>query len=156
MIGSDQGRGEYRPELETTIQEKELGGQIRIVDHCDDLPAAFMLAAIVISASTDPEGFGRIPVEAQAMGRPVIATDHGGAQETVIHGETGWLVPPNDPATLAHAIENVLSLNEEQRIILANKAMSHVSDYFTNQRMTSQVLDVYAELLNYTPESHEA
>jgi len=71
IIGSDQGRKEYRSELEELIQAKGLGGQVRMVDHCNDMPAAYMLATVVVCPSTDPEGFGRVPVEAQAMGRPI-------------------------------------------------------------------------------------
>lgn len=148
IIGSDQGRTAYRKELEDFIQEKGLGGHIRMVDHCEDLPAAFMLSSIIVSASTEPEGFGRIPVEAQAMGRPIIATNHGGACETVISGETGWLVPPGDSSALARRIEDVLDLTVNQRVILATRAMGHVANHFTKQHMTDKVLDVYAELLS--------
>jgi glycosyltransferase involved in cell wall biosynthesis len=147
MIGSDQGRNDYRRELEKTIEEKGLAGHVRLVDHCADMPAAYMLATVVVSASTDPEGFGRVPVEAQAMGRPVIATDHGGAQETIIRGQTGWLIPPSDPSALAAAIEEALSLTANQRVILATRAMSHIADHFTREQMTDKTLDVYAELL---------
>ena len=73
----------------------------RIVDHCSDMPAAYMLSDVVVSASNEPEGFGRVIIEAQAMGRPVVATDHGGARETILPGVTGWLAAPGDPAALA-------------------------------------------------------
>ncbi|MCL4678317.1 MAG: glycosyltransferase family 4 protein [Alphaproteobacteria bacterium] len=147
LIGADQGRTEYRKELEETITAKNLGSKIRIVDHCNDMPAAYMLSTVVVSASTDPEGFGRIPVEAQAMGRPVVATDHGGAQETILRGQTGWLVPPGDPAALAKAIGEALSLNPMQRAVLATRSMSHVAANFTRERMAEQTLGVYAEIL---------
>ena len=147
MIGSDQGRSEYRKELVAAIEERNLSGTVRIVDHCNDMPAAYMLATVVVSASTDPEGFGRVPVEAQAMGRPVIATDHGGARETVLRGQTGWLVPPGDADALASAIEEALNLTAGQRAILATRAMSHVAEHFTADLMTDRTLDVYAELL---------
>jgi len=147
LIGSDQGRTEYREELEASIKEKNLGGQIRIIDHCDDMPAAYMVSTVVVSASTDPEGFGRIPIEAQAMGRPIIATDHGGAQETVIKNETGWLVPPNDSTALAEAINEALNLDPSQRSILATRAMSHIATNFTREKMADETLNVYAELL---------
>ena len=147
IIGSDQGRNEYRAELEATIEERGLSGQVRIVSHCNDMPAAYMLASVVVSASTDPEGFGRIPVEAQAMGRPIIATDHGGAQETVINGQTGWLVPHSDPAALRQAIEYVMALSPNQRAVLATRAMSHIAQHFTREIMCDKTLDVYAELL---------
>lgn len=147
LIGADQGRTEYRKELEETITAKNLGSKIRIVDHCNDMPAAYMLSTVVVSASTDPEGFGRIPVEAQAMGRPVVATDHGGAQETILRGQTGWLVPPGDSAALAKAIGEALSLNPMQRAVLATRSMSHVAANFTRERMAEQTLSVYAEIL---------
>lgn len=147
IIGSDQGRTEYRKELEEAIQAKDLGGQVRLVDHCNDMPAAYMLSTVVVSASTDPEGFGRVPVEAQAMGRPIIATDHGGARETIIPGETGWLVPPSDPVMLSSAIEEALSLSPNQRVILATRAMAHIADHFTREQMVDKTMDVYAELL---------
>jgi glycosyltransferase involved in cell wall biosynthesis len=147
LIGSDQGRTEYRQELLSTIEAKGLGGQIRIVDHCLDMPAAYMLASMAICPSTDPEGFGRIPVEAQAMGRPIIASDHGGAQETIVRGETGWLVKPGDAKELAEAITEVLALDLNQRAMLATRAMAHIAANFTRERMTDQTLNVYAELL---------
>lgn len=147
FLGSDQGRNDYREELETAIEEKNLGGQIRIIDHCDDMPAAYMLSTVVVSASTDPEGFGRIPIEAQAMGRPIVATDHGGAQETVIRNETGWLVPPNDSTAMAEAINEALNLNPTQRSVLATRAMNHIAQNFTREKMTDETLNVYAELL---------
>ena len=147
LIGDDQGRDQYRAELEALIAARNLDGSVRIVPHCDDMPAAYMLAMAVVSASTDPEGFGRVPVEAQAMGRPVIATDHGGAQETIKRGETGWLIPPNDPATLARALSEVLALTPMQRAVLATRAMAHVAEHFTREKMTDATLDVYAELL---------
>jgi len=147
IIGSDQGRKEYRQELEELIASYDLGDRMRMVDHCNDMPAAYMLATVVVSASTDPEGFGRIPVEAQAMGRPIIATNHGGARETVIHGQTGWLVEPSDPKALAKAVESVLSLTPNQRALLATRAMSHVAEHFTKEIMADKTMDVYAELL---------
>lgn len=147
LLGSDQGRREYRQELELAINEKGLNGLIRIVDHCRDMPAAYMAASIVVSASTDPEGFGRVPVEAQAMGRPIIATDHGGATETVIHNETGWLVPPNDPDTLAAALEHALALSQDGRAKLAENAMANVAAKFTREKMVDSVMNVYAALL---------
>ncbi len=147
LIGSDQGRTEYRKELEDLMNEKGLSAQVRIVDHCNDMPAAYMLSTVVVSASTDPEGFGRIPVEAQAMGRPIIGTDHGGARETILRGETGWLIPPNDPTALAGAIKEALSLTNAQRAVLATRAMTHVMQKFTKEIMTEKTLSVYAELL---------
>lgn len=147
LVGSDQGRAEYRTELEETIKSKGLEEQFRMVDQCHDMPSAYMLSTVIVSASTDPEGFGRIPVEAQAMGRPIIATDHGGAQETIIRDHTGWLIPPENPDALAQAIEEALSLTPQQRAILATRSMAHVAENFTKDTMVAKTLDVYAEFL---------
>ena len=81
------------------------------------------------------------------MGRPIIATNHGGAQETIIPNETGWLIPPNDSKALAQAIDEVLRLDANQRSILATRAMSHVAKHFTCEQMIDATLNVYAELL---------
>ena len=85
LVGAEQRRG-FRRELEAAIEQRKLVGLFRIVEHCPDMAAAYMLADVVVSASSDPEGFGRTIVEAQAMGRPVVATDHGGARETIVPG----------------------------------------------------------------------
>lgn len=147
MIGDDQGRSEFTAEVEAAIREKGLEGRVRMVGYCADMPAAYMLANVVVSASTDPEGFGRIPIEAQAMGRPVVATNHGGAMETILHGETGWLVEPGNADELATAINEALSLTAEQRAYMATHAMMHIAENFTRSRMVDQTMDVYAELL---------
>ncbi|MCH7486406.1 MAG: glycosyltransferase family 4 protein [Proteobacteria bacterium] len=148
LVGSDQGRSAYRRELEDLIHDWDLDEIVRIVDHCDDMPAAYMLTDVVVSASTDPEAFGRVVAEAQALGRPVIATDHGGARETVIVGETGWLTPPGDAEALSEAIARVLSLKDPARQILAAKAIDNVRRNFTRHDMCASTLDVYNEVLS--------
>jgi glycosyltransferase involved in cell wall biosynthesis len=102
---------------------------------------------VVVSASSDPEAFGRVIVEAQAMGRPVIVTNHGAVRETVIAGETAWAVPPNDADALAEALADALGLDAEQRAILGERAMNYVNARFTRDRMCSDTLAVYNELL---------
>ncbi len=147
LVGGDQGRAEYRQELENLVNHHGLGEIVRIVDHCDDMPAAYMLTDVVVSASTDPEAFGRILIEAQAQGRPVVASDHGGARETVIEGETGWLFPPGDVDALAATLDKVLSLDLDARTALAEKAIANVRKNFSKQAMCNKTLDVYREIL---------
>ncbi|MSO91934.1 MAG: glycosyltransferase [Rhodospirillales bacterium] len=147
LVGSDQGRSEYRREIETLIDRHDLGPIVRIVDHCPDMPAAYMLTDIAISASTDPEAFGRVIAEAQAMGRPVIASDHGGARETIVEGETGWLVAPNDADALAAAIGRALNLSADARQRLSVRAARHARENFSKQVMCAKTLDVYNEVL---------
>jgi len=154
LVGSDQGRSKYRKELDKLIADSGLNEIVRIVENCSDMPAAYMLTDVVVSASTDPEAFGRVVPEAQALGRPVIATDHGGVRETVIPGETGWLVPPGDVDALAKAIEHVLKLDESARKKLAMKAAENVRSHFSKAAMCAKTLEVYNDVLQITPDSN--
>ena len=147
ILGSDQGRKAYRKELEDMVSKYGLENKIRLVDHCRDMPAAYMLSTIVISASTDPEGFGRVPVEAMAMGRIPIATDHGAAKETVLSGETGWLIPPGNATALAAAIDRSLDMDETERVKMATRGMARAQDLFSREQMVDQTFRVYADVL---------
>lgn len=147
IVGSDQGREDYRRELEHLVEREGLGGTVRFVGDCKDMPAAYMLADVVVSASTDPEAFGRVAAEASAMGRPVIATDHGGARETIVPGETGWLVPPREPEALAEALRRALVLTAAERAILGARGQTHIRRNFSKTGMCSATLGVYTELL---------
>ena len=147
LVGDDQGRVAYREELESQIARIGAEGIIHLTGPCRDMAAAYMLADVVVSASTDPEAFGRVAAEAHAMGRPVIASDHGGARETVIAGETGWLVPPGDADALAQALRAALTMTGEERETVARRAIAHVRDNFTKARMCAETLAVYDELL---------
>jgi len=147
LAGSEQGRTAYREQLERLVAGQGLEGRVRIVGDCQDMPAAYMLADVVVSASTDPEAFGRVSVEAQAMGRPIVATDHGGSRETVIPGVTGWLVPPADAAALAMALADALSLSTETRLRLAETSIAHARAHFDQQAMCAATLAVYEEAL---------
>ncbi len=148
LVGGDQGRAGYRQELEAAVERHRLEPVMRLVDHCQDMAAAYMLADVVVSASTRPEGFGRVAVEAQAMGRPVIATDHGGAKETIWPGQSGWLVPPGDAEALAAALDRALSLSQGEREVMAENGRDNVEQNFTVELMCGRILDVYSSLLN--------
>ena len=124
-----------------------VSAKLRLVGATDDMPAALMLADVVIHASVTPEAFGRVVIEAQAMGRPVIAADLGGPVETVAHGVTGWRVPPADPAALAQAIQGVLAMSPDERLALAATARASVLRHYTKRAMQEATLDVYTELL---------
>jgi glycosyltransferase involved in cell wall biosynthesis len=146
LVGAEQRAG-FRRELEAAIGRHGLVGLFRIVDHCNDMPAAYMLSDVVVSASNEPEGFGRVIIEAQAMGRPVVATDHGGARETILPGITGWLAPPGNSAALAEAIGEALVLDDVARADFAGRAMSHIASFYTSELMCARTIEVYEELL---------
>ena len=147
FIGDDQGRQGYMRELEALVKKLNLTNIVHFPGHCRDMPAAYMLADVVVSASTDPEAFGRVMVEAQAMGRPVVVSGHGASAELIIDGETGWSFTPGDPETLAQALREALALTGEERETLACKAISHVASRFTVANMRQQTMDTYREVL---------
>jgi glycosyltransferase involved in cell wall biosynthesis len=148
LLGDAQGRDKFRAELEAQVATLGLTGRVFLRPHAADMPAVLMLASAVVSASTDPEAFGRVVIEGQVMGRPVVATDHGGAKETVVPGETGLLVPPGDAAALAAGLDELLALDEPTRMALAFRARRHVLDSaYTTAAMCAATLDVYRELL---------
>ena len=148
LVGAEQGRGGYGRELSALAERLGVADRVRMVGDCEDMPAALALASVVVNASTAPEGFGRVIVEAQAMARPVIASDHGGAAETIEHGATGWRVPPGDPAALAATLDSALALTPIERAVFGARARAAVKQHFTVRTMQEATLAVYAELLD--------
>jgi glycosyltransferase involved in cell wall biosynthesis len=147
LVGSDQGRRRYSVQLVRQAERLGIAPRVRLVGNCDDMPAALMLSDVVVHASVQPEAFGRVVIEAQAMGRPVIAADLGGPVETVRHGETGWRVPPGDAAALAAAIDQALALPDVERDALGRRARQAVQRGYSVRAMQEATLDVYEELL---------
>jgi glycosyltransferase involved in cell wall biosynthesis len=147
LAGSDQGRRGYAEELAALARRLRVEHRVRIVGDVTDMPAAMKLSDIVVNASTDPEAFGRVVIEAQAMARSVIATDHGGAVETVAHGVTGWRVRPGDPDELAGMLDAVLADTPARRMEMGTEARAMVTSRFTVKAMQDATLDVYREVL---------
>ena len=148
LAGDAQGRMSYVMELKKRIDAQRVGEQVRIVGHCTDMPAAYSLADIVISTSVRPEAFGRIAVEAQAMGKPVIAADHGGAQETVVSDVTGWRIEPGDPDELAEALRVYQRMSPMGRMEMGRAAREHAVQNYSIEQMCAGTLDIYAEILS--------
>lgn len=146
LVGGDQGRESYAQSLIAHAQSLGVASRLRLVGHVEDMPAAMLLADVVVNASTDPEAFGRTIVEAQSMCRMVIAADHGGARETIIDGETGFLFPPGDYAALAAAIDQALDFPPDDRIAWGQHARAVVAEKYSVAAMQNAVLGVYAEL----------
>ena len=149
LVGSAQGRDGYEGDLRQMIETHGLQDTVRLAGHWDDMPAAYDWADVVVSASTRPEAFGRVAVEAMAMGRPVIASAHGGALETVTDEQTGLLVPPGEPTPLAQGIEALSDAALRARLGAAGQARARAR--FSTEAMTSATLSVYRSLLNGEP-----
>ncbi len=148
LVGDTKDNPGYTEELLTFIKENDLENRVSLVGHCSDMPAAFLIADIVLSTSSlEPEAFGRTTVEAMAMGKPVIATAHGGSLETVIPGENGWLVEPSDPFNLAGAIDEALKMDVTVLNDFGKKGKERVTNNFTAQAMCDQTLAFYQEMI---------
>jgi glycosyltransferase involved in cell wall biosynthesis len=148
LVGSDQGRARYSKSLETLADSLGIGDRVRIIGHVEDVPAALMMSDVVVHASIRPEAFGRVVIEAQAMGRPVVATNLGGPAETVVHGETGYLAEPDDAASLARWLTEALNLDLAARAALGARARQAVLDHYTVRAMQDATLDVYETVLS--------
>ena len=147
FAGDDQGRTEYRHELEAAISAADLTDVVKLVGHCDDMPAACLLCDLAILPTTVPESFGRAAVEPQVMGRPVIASAHGGTTETVLHGKTGWLVPPGDAQAWTGAIALALDMGREGLWQMGHMAAQRARQLYANDAMCAATLAAYERVL---------
>ncbi|MEO8113211.1 MAG: glycosyltransferase family 4 protein [Phenylobacterium sp.] len=147
FAGDDQGRSAYREELVAAIAAAGLRDQVRIVGHCDDMPAAYLLADLAILPTTVPESFGRAAVEPQAMGRPVIASNDGGAIETVVEGVTGWLVAPGDVEAWAAALRRAIDVGPGRRHEMGLTAANRARQLYSVDAMCAATLAAYERVL---------
>jgi glycosyltransferase involved in cell wall biosynthesis len=147
LVGDITDNPGFVNELRSIIRDNNLEDRVKLVGHCSDMPAALMLADIVLSTSSkEPEAFGRTTVEAMAMAKPVIATAHGGSLETVVNGETGWLVNPSDPVDLARGLTEALSDFSRLRTF-GIAGQKRVRECFTTRSMCEKTIELYKELL---------
>jgi glycosyltransferase involved in cell wall biosynthesis len=158
ILAGDEERDAYPKEIDRWAADAGLSGMVRRVGHCADIPAALTSAACVVAPSTEPEAFGRIAVEAQAMGAPVVVSDLGASAETVLappesdpSERTGWRAPPADASALAAAIGEALDLRAAARDALALRARNRVADLFSIERMCASTISVYETLLQPRP-----
>ena len=148
FAGDDQGRTAFRQSLEARVREAGLEGVVRLVGHCDDMPAAFLAADVALLPTLVPESFGRAAVEPQVMGRPVIASDHGGTTETVLPGQTGWLAPPGETQAWARAMAEAQDLGGEGLRRLGQSARDRAVKLYSNDAMCAATLSVYEQVLD--------
>lgn len=147
LLGDDSGHPTFKQEMAQLIPSLNLEEYVRIAPNTKFMTEAYALCDMVVVPSTNPEAFGRVPVEAQAMGKLVIATNHGGFTETVIHNETGFLVEPKNVEDLSATLKFALELTPEQRSIMGKRGQHFVYENYSLQKMQEKTLDLYASLL---------
>lgn len=149
LAGDPQGREGYLAELNALIAKKRMEDTIRLIGHESDMALAYAAADVIVAPSLEPEAFGRVPVEAMAMGKLCIASDLGAPRETIKPGETGLLVPAGDAVALAGALRGALSMTEDQRTAFAWQARRHVAERFSVEVMCAATLRVYQRVLGH-------
>jgi len=147
LLGAADGKQAFIDRLTQTGMKLGLEGRFRLTHGVDDMPAALMAADIVAMPSVTPEPFGRVALEAQAMGRLVVAFDHGGAAESILHGKTGWLAKPVEADSLAECLGKALDFTAKQRKTMAAETRNHIEDSFSTELMCSRTIAIYARLL---------
>ena len=146
MLGSDQGRKVYKKKLIDLVQRYRLSRKIKFIEHCREMPLAYSLADVVVSASIEPEAFGRVSVEAQAMGKPIIASNLGGSKETILKGKSGFLYQHDDPRQLAKVLNNDMELDEEALYSIGKEGRKNVTKIFDVEQMCKTTFTEYKKL----------
>ena len=147
ILGSDQGRKVYSKKLINLAQIYRQNKKIKFIQHCKEMPLAYSLADVVVSASIEPEAFGRVSVEAQAMGKPIVASNIGGSKETIINKKTGFLYKHDDPRELAKILNTVIQLSVDDLRFMGNEGRKNVTKKFDVETMCQSNLKEYKRLI---------
>ena len=148
ILGSDQGRDLYKKKLFRLTEQHRLINQIKFIDHCKDMALAYKVSDIVVSASIEPEAFGRVSVEAQSMEKPIIASNIGGSNETVIDEKTGFLFESNNAKSLSKKILKVLSMDEASLQSIGKEGRKNIIQKFNVEKMCFSTYSEYKRIIN--------
>ena len=147
ILGSDQGRKVYSKKLINLVERYNLNKKIRFISHCKEMPLAYSLADVVVSASIEPEAFGRVSVEAQSMGKPIVASNIGGSRETIVNKKTGLLYKHDDPRELAKNLNTVIQLSPDELKNMGNEGRKNITKKFDVETMCQSNLKEYRRLI---------
>jgi glycosyltransferase involved in cell wall biosynthesis len=148
ILGSDQGRSVYTKKLKRLAEQHRLTSQLKFIDHCEKMPVAYKISDLIVSASIEPEAFGRVVVEAQSMEKPVLASDIGGSNETIENNKTGFLFEAGNPTSLSNKILKVLNLDESTLKSMGNEGRKNIIKKFNVEKMCFSTYAEYKKLLN--------
>jgi glycosyltransferase involved in cell wall biosynthesis len=148
ILGSNQGRDIYKKKLLRLVEQHRLINQIKFVEHCNNMPLAYKISDIIISASIEPEAFGRVAVEAQSMEKPIIASNIGGSKETIINDKTGFLFDSGNALSLSKKIIEVLQLGETTLKSMGMEGRKNILKKFNVEKMCFSTYSEYKKILN--------
>ena len=148
ILGSDQGRDIYTKKIKRLAERYRLTGQLKFIEHCKNMPLAYKISDIVVSASVEPEAFGRVAVEAQSMEKPIIASDIGGSNETITDNVTGFLFQSGNAEALSKKIVEALQLDESRLKSIGIEGRKNIIKKFNVEKMCFSTYSEYKKLLN--------
>jgi glycosyltransferase involved in cell wall biosynthesis len=148
ILGSDQGRDLYKKKLIRLTEQYRMNKQLRFIDHCKDMALAYKVSDIIVSASIEPEAFGRVAVEAQSMEKPIIASDIGGSNETVVDEKTGFLFESDNAKSLSQKILKVLNLDETSLKSIGIEGRKNIIQRFNVEKMCFSTYSEYKRIIN--------
>ena len=148
ILGSDQGRDLYKKKLVRLTEQYRLTNQIKFVDQCKDMALAYNVSDIVVSASIEPEAFGRVAVEAQSMEKLIIASNIGGSNETIVNGKTGILFETGDANSLSKKIIQAITMDETSIKLIGKEGRKNIIKKFNVEKMCFSTYSEYKRLLN--------
>ena len=148
ILGSDQGRDLYKKKLIRLVEQYRMNNQIKFIDHCKNMALAYKISDLVISASIEPEAFGRVSVEAQAMKKIIIASNIGGSNETIINNKTGLLFESGNSRSLSKKIIQGLMMDETSLKIMGNEGRKNIIKKFNVEKMCFSTYSEYKRLIN--------
>ena len=148
ILGSDQGRDLYKKKLIRLTEQYRLINQVKFIDHCKDMALAYKVSDIVVSASIEPEAFGRVAVEAQSMEKPIIASNIGGSNETIVDEKTGFLFETNNAKSLSQKILKTLSMDEVSLKSIGIEGRKNIIQKFNVEKMCFSTYSEYKRILN--------
>ena len=148
ILGSDQGRDIYTKKIKRLAEQYRLTSQLKFIEHCKNMPLAYKISDIVVSASVEPEAFGRVAVEAQSMEKPIIASDIGGSNETIVDNVTGFLFQSGNAEALSEKIVEALQLDESRLKSIGIEGRKNIIKKFNVEKMCFSTYSEYKKLLN--------
>ena len=148
ILGSDQGRKVYKKKLSRLVEQYRLNNQVQFFDKCKLMPLAYKISDIIVSASIEPEAFGRVSVEAQSMEKPIIASNIGGSNETIVNDKTGFLFEAGKPEELSKKIIHALNLDESTLKFIGIEGRKNVIKKFNIEKMCFSTYSEYKKLIN--------
>ena len=148
ILGSDQGRDLYKKKIIRLSEQYRMTNQIRFIDHCKDMALAYKVSDIVVSASIEPEAFGRVAVEAQSMEKLIIASNIGGSNETIIDEKTGYLFENGNAKSLSQKILKAITLDETSLKTFGIEGRKNIIQKFNVEKMCFSTYSEYKRILN--------